>query len=101
MQKKSKNFGTLMTKTSPSKVKVQKNSTKAIVSPHGDKSKGKVKNVKLVGNNSKSVGTKLVTPRVGAKAVTKPSAMRKPAKMAMKNIPVKGKKSVSLALGKK
>lgn len=89
-----------MTKTSPSKVKVQKNMTKALIAPHGDKSKGKVRNVKLIGNNSKTVGTKLVQPRIGAVAKTAPTVMRQTAKMNKKNIPVRGGKSVSLALNK-
>ncbi len=98
--KKSSNFGGLMTKTSASKVKVQANAKKAVNPTAKTMSKAGVsKVVKLVGNNLKTNGTKLVQPRVGAVAVRSKTEVRKTPKMNKKNIPV-GKTSVSLALGK-
>lgn len=94
--KASKNFGTLMTKTSASKVKVQKSSAKSNPAVKETMSKsGKMSKVKLQGNGN----GKNVNPCITVNAKRSITTTRQPAKMAMKNIPV-GKKSISLALGK-
>lgn len=108
-----KNLGTQKTKTSSSKVKVQKPAAKATQVNKNTMGKSVKNIVPLKGNvtgngkvhskttnNGASVNGK-ANAKVGAMASRAKTIIRQKAKVTGKAIPVKGKKSVSLALGKK
>ena len=107
---KTTNYGFIVEKTNKKSVKVQPLAKKATNENKLGMSKGVApKSVPLKGNlTSKGKGISLGasvngkgTPMVGAKRMQSKLVIAAKAKMMKGNIPVKGKKSVSLTFGKK